>query len=444
MKNKKSFVAIVLVLLIAVVGVTFAYFDSSATFENQFNIGNYNVVTQEVFTSPSDWSPGDTTPKTLIARNNGTINAAVRVKYEEAWTDLNGDEINNIPNDAVILNFTTPSKWTYDANDGYYYYNYYLKSGEATTSLIDSVTLNSNLNSASCVEENGVQTCTSDTQGLAGATYTLTFTIETIQYDKYESIWNTNIEIVEDNSLYTLMVSDVTTSNYGQYVNLGGTSILGKNNTTEADWRIFHKTNNGVWLILDDYLPITNGTVGASTVSAVGLETLGTYGIYSNVSVDDLVNKLNGDWGSLLVGSDVEGQVTVKGAADIPLWIDSWNENSEYTHLYYEYVDYSDSYLESGYEIRKSDTTLNSALSISDSTGYNNGLYFPHKDVVSNVDGYWLASVNPEPTCVYATYNDGALGRGNYNMGYRAVRPIVFLSSSFSLDTRNAVWTIAD
>ena len=195
MKKKKSLIALAAIFVVVAVGVTFAYFNSSAIFENQFNLGNYNIVTQEVFTSPSDWSPGDTTTKTLIARNNGTIPAAVRVKYEEEWTDSNGDEISNVPNNAVILNYTTPSSWTYNSGDGYYYYNYSLDAGGQTTSLIDSVTLNSNLNNTSCVEENGVQTCTSDAQGLAGATYTLTFTIETCQYDKYQEVWNVNLNI---------------------------------------------------------------------------------------------------------------------------------------------------------------------------------------------------------------------------------------------------------
>ena len=210
-KKKKALIAIAAVFLVAVIGGTLAYFNSSAIFENLFNLGNYNIVTQEVFTSPPDWSPGDTTYKTLKARNNGTINAAVRVKYEEEWTDSNGDEISNIPNDAVILNFTTPSKWTYNSTDGYYYYNYYLKSGEETTSLIDSVTLNSNLNNTSCVEENGMQTCTSNAQGLAGATYTLTFTIETAEYDKYQQIWNTDQSITE-RKLY-ILPSNRTESN---------------------------------------------------------------------------------------------------------------------------------------------------------------------------------------------------------------------------------------
>ena len=197
MKNKKSLIAIVAVLLVIVVGVTFAYFTSSATFNNQFNLGNYSITTQEVFESPDNWAPGDTTPKTITATNNGTIDAAVRVSFTEAWTDENGDSVDssNIPNDAVTINFTTPSDWT--ENNGYYYYNYILKPRNTTSSLIESVTLNPNLNNSNCTESNGVKTCTSNLQGLAGYHYTLTFTIETVQYDQYQSVWNTNQSIVK-------------------------------------------------------------------------------------------------------------------------------------------------------------------------------------------------------------------------------------------------------
>jgi predicted ribosomally synthesized peptide with SipW-like signal peptide len=197
MKKKKSLVAIVAVLLVVVVGATFAYFTSSATFNNQFNLGNYSITTQEVFTSPDNWAPGDTTPKILTATNNGSIDAAVRVSYTEEWTDDNGDPVDssNIPNDAVTINFTTPSDWT--ESNGYYYYNYILKAGNTTSSLIESVSLNSNLNNSNCTESNGVKTCTSNLQGLAGYHYTLTFTIETVQYDQYRSAWNTNQSIVE-------------------------------------------------------------------------------------------------------------------------------------------------------------------------------------------------------------------------------------------------------
>jgi len=213
MKRKKTLFAIVAVLLVAVIGGTFAYFNSSATFDNQFSIGDYNVISKEVFTSPSNWSPGDTTPKTITAKNEGTVNAAVRIKYEEAWTDSNGDEINTIPNDAVILNFTTPSNWTKNDTDGYYYYNYYLKSGEETSSLIESVTLNSNLNNSTCVEEDGTQICTNNVQGLAGTTYTLTFTIETVQYDKYQEAWNTEQAIGEKPPLVQIMNSERNKNN---------------------------------------------------------------------------------------------------------------------------------------------------------------------------------------------------------------------------------------
>ena len=43
MKNKKSLIAIIVLFL--VIGVTIAYFTSSASFENIFNTGTYKVVT---------------------------------------------------------------------------------------------------------------------------------------------------------------------------------------------------------------------------------------------------------------------------------------------------------------------------------------------------------------------------------------------------------------
>ena len=226
MKNRKSLIAIVAVLLVVVIGATFAYFTSSATFNNQFNLGNYNITTQEVFTSPDNWSPGDTTPKTLTATNNGTIDAAVRVSYTEEWTDDNGDSVDssNVPIDAVIINFKSPSDWT--ESNGYYYYNYILKAGDTTSSLIESVALNSNLNNTSCTESNGVQTCTSNLQGLAGYHYTLTFTIETVQYDQYESVWNTNQSIVEK-PLIQIMNSERTkdTLQVGDEICINGDTI---------------------------------------------------------------------------------------------------------------------------------------------------------------------------------------------------------------------------
>jgi len=199
MKNKKTLVAICAIFLIVIIGVTFAYFSTNAVIENNFSLGNYNIVTHEVFTSPDEWSPGDTTEKVLTVKNEGTITAAVRISYVDGWTDAADEPISNVPSDATIINFTTPSDWTKVGD--YYYYNTALNPNDETTSLIQSVTLNPSLGTTECEEVNGVEECTSNVQGLAGAHYTLDFTVETVQYDKYKETWNLEQDLIDNNIL---------------------------------------------------------------------------------------------------------------------------------------------------------------------------------------------------------------------------------------------------
>lgn len=186
-KKKKTLVAIALMFLIIVIGATFAVFMSTADYNNDFNLGNYNIVTKEIFTSPDNWAPGDTIPKVLTAKNEGTIPASVRMSYTEEWTDEDGNVV-NMPEGTAIINFTTPSAWT--ENNGYYYYNHILESNDETAPLIEGVTLNPNLNETTCEIVGGVEQCKNDVSGIGGYHYNLTFTIETVQYDKALQVWN--------------------------------------------------------------------------------------------------------------------------------------------------------------------------------------------------------------------------------------------------------------
>ena len=68
-KNKKTLIAIVAVLLITVVGATFAYFQTTGTFRNVFQSGTFRLVTKEVFESPDNWKPGEEIPKTITTKN---------------------------------------------------------------------------------------------------------------------------------------------------------------------------------------------------------------------------------------------------------------------------------------------------------------------------------------------------------------------------------------
>lgn len=210
-KKNKSLIALLFVLCVGLVGLTIAYFSNSDTIENQFITKEYGTTYTEEFVSPDSWLPGDTTDKTIVATNSGQVDEAVRISLSETWTPnktgstLNGwihqdgtksthESASELENDerVAVINFDNDSDWTYE--DGYYYYKYKLAPNESTTSLIKSVTFNPNIKlDDTCIttEGNGTKTitCNSSGEDYDHATYTLTFTVETVQYNKYAEAW---------------------------------------------------------------------------------------------------------------------------------------------------------------------------------------------------------------------------------------------------------------
>lgn len=208
MNNKKSLIALILIALVAVVGLTIAYFTDSVTFENQFKTKPYSTSVTEEFVSPNNWTPGTETSKTVYATNDGDVDVAVRVSYTEKWLSKNGDTLSNTYNgsNAAIINLDNETEWTY--NNGYYYYNNKLTKGNSTSSFMKSVTFNPLVQADSnCTNEEDIidsttnekigvkTTCSSTGDGYDGATYTLTIKVETVQYDSYKDAWSTNVVI---------------------------------------------------------------------------------------------------------------------------------------------------------------------------------------------------------------------------------------------------------
>ena len=241
MKKKKNLFIIAFLCFITLVGVTIAYLQSSAVLENIFNAGTYKTVTHEEFVSPSNWTPGDTTAKTITTKNEGTIPVLVRVKLEEEWTSKNNEglpltftytlpgtdndntggdsgdggddcfydedtgeticsmepEPEPIEENAAIINFINENEWIKDGD--YYYYSDVLNPGETTSSLISGVTFNPNVNAdVNCTTVNNTVTCESSGSGYDGATYKLRITTETIQYEHYTDIWGMDAPILYD------------------------------------------------------------------------------------------------------------------------------------------------------------------------------------------------------------------------------------------------------
>ena len=251
MKNRKSIIALLIVAIVGIVGLTFAYFSNSSTVENEFNTLEYGTRYTEEFVSPDNWLPGDTTPKTIIATNTGETDEAVRIHVSEAWATNNNGTLNGwihtdgtksthtteseLANDerVAILNLANTSDWTKVGD--YYYYNYKLTPGESTTSFLESVTFNSKTklnDTCTSTISNGVKTieCNSSGSDYDNATYTLTLTVETVQYNKYAQAWNTGntVTIANTSKPVPLTIQQFTTANTNAAGTQYNTSTKGK------------------------------------------------------------------------------------------------------------------------------------------------------------------------------------------------------------------------
>ncbi len=222
-KKNKSLIVLLLVLCVGLVGLTVAYFSNSTTIDNLFSTKEYGTTYIEEFISPDSWLPGDTTNKTLTVTNSGQVEEVVRISYSEKWESSNNDELsgwvdengnlsahanNEVSDERVaLINWTNEAEWIKDGD--YYYYNYKLKPGETTSTFLDSVTFNPLVNSSQKCTTTETSTgktitCSSKGDGYDEATYTLTFNVETTQFEGYKDAWNNpNVEI-------TLSKSDTT------------------------------------------------------------------------------------------------------------------------------------------------------------------------------------------------------------------------------------------
>lgn len=172
MRNKKSLVAIVAILAIAIIGGTFAYFRYTEVFNNQFRLAASTVTYTETFQSPDNWTPCTETPKTIVVNNTSTSAINARIKYTERWEklDAQGNVIANetlplkVNNQSMaVINFANPAKWILKS-DGYYYYQGDIAANGAAETFISSVTFN----------------CDADSE-YSSARYHLVLTVETIE-----------------------------------------------------------------------------------------------------------------------------------------------------------------------------------------------------------------------------------------------------------------------
>ena len=185
--NKKT-----VIIFIFILGIrsTLAFFTSTISIPNIFTSLKYETTTTEDFTSPSNWKPGDVTPKTVITTNNSTVPIRVRISVEESWTDKNNNSLPLAENNtlAAIINLDNRQDWIYE--NGYYYFKYDVEPGDATNSFIKSVTFNKDIvGEYVCTTSSNSEQCDSASDTYQDATYKLDIKVETTPADNYLESW---------------------------------------------------------------------------------------------------------------------------------------------------------------------------------------------------------------------------------------------------------------
>lgn len=235
---------------------------------------------------------------------------------------------------------------------------------------------------------------------------------------------------------------EVSANNYGDPVNYSVTV----NGVTLNNWKIFYNDGDTITMIYGDYLPnSTNLATNAGLTQGTNFDYK-AYAVFSTVSRDDLINKLNDSskWSSL-INDNLKGKAVAKGATDMKTWVASWNSKG-YTRLYTNLIS-------TGYQIGTNPTSLNVSQTVkSDTAGYGDTLYFPYqKQFDHHCNGYWLASPSSNGTREVITVLWRGLIRGHpYNYSNSGgspaccIRPIICLSSDVNLQKENGVWQIKE
>lgn len=136
---------ILLILAGVLITKTYAHFIASDEIVNTIILGNVEIEVEEEFTSPENWD-GKKVDKVVKIANKSNVNALIRVAIIPRWVDNQG---NPWPGDTNIIscervniidlpNINPNNKWVY-GNDGYYYYNTVVPTGEATVEILNSL-----------------------------------------------------------------------------------------------------------------------------------------------------------------------------------------------------------------------------------------------------------------------------------------------------------------
>ena len=142
-KNKKPLIFGLLLLTLAVIGGTFAYYYSEVVIPNRFKAMTYDVKLVEEF----DGVFG-TKEVSIVNQEETNTPVVIRMSYNEYWDNSLNNKYNNT--DVVTKNWTNDflNDFRYDSRSGWYYYTKVLNP-ESSVTVLNSTALNTNLVNAS-------------------------------------------------------------------------------------------------------------------------------------------------------------------------------------------------------------------------------------------------------------------------------------------------------
>lgn len=141
MKNKIVVVSTITLILLLLGGTSMAWFVSNPdALSNKFTAGTVKVEVLEPGFKNIPNAAGNTTHgKNVKVKSLGSKKTYVRVRLVPMWENEPSLPVSNVTLNLVNVGESGDKDWV-DGGDGYYYYKYYLTTGQETSLLLDGVT----------------------------------------------------------------------------------------------------------------------------------------------------------------------------------------------------------------------------------------------------------------------------------------------------------------
>ena len=132
-KSKKSYIVLISIIIftIAITATVYAYFTHKTSVTNNINLGYNKITLNENYIPPLSIEKGISYKKEPYVTNTGNVDCYVRIK--SVVSDSRVEE-------HLTIDYNT-TDYTYNADDGYWYYNKVLAVGDRSESLFTTVSI---------------------------------------------------------------------------------------------------------------------------------------------------------------------------------------------------------------------------------------------------------------------------------------------------------------